>query len=269
MKQENIEETSNQAIRPFSIKRYIEDHNSLITILVAIVGILSPTGYIAGVIYHQVYLNTFGIDSGAFPITLQESYFYAYIVSVEYISKGILHLISFSTLYIILGILSIYTALVYSAAKAARWKLATDEEETELRKRFDIFFNYLRPSNNDFILSCTVIYKCFAWMFNTAYLALILGACWLIIFVGSYYSGQNAATKKFEEYVKNGCTPVEDSAFNRCSKIISSEGVIAEGYLITSQGNRLALLTNEGSIVLSVQPDEKLVRLQNTVGHVK
>lgn len=265
MKQENI----NQTIRPFSIKSYIEDQKSLITILIAIVGILSPTGYIAGVIYHQVYLNTFGIDSGAFPITLQEAYFYAYIVSVEYISKGISHLISFKALYITLGLLSIYTALAYFGAKAARWKLATDEEETELRKRFDKLFNYLRPSNNDFILACTAIYEYFAWIFNTAYLALILGACWLMIFVGSYYSGQSAATKKFEEYLKSSCTPVEDSAFNRCSKIISSEGVLAEGYLITSQGNRLALLTNEGSLVLSVQPDEKLVRLQSSVGHVK
>ncbi|WP_428034394.1 hypothetical protein [Amphritea sp.] len=167
MKQENIEETSNQAIRPFSIKRYIEDHNSLITILVTIVGVLSPTGYIAGVIYHQVYLNTFGIDSGAFPIALQEAYFYAYIVSVEYISKGISHLISFKALYITLSLLSIYIALAYFSAKAARWKLATDEEETKLRQCVDKLFYYLKPSNNDFILACTAIYEYFAWIFIT------------------------------------------------------------------------------------------------------
>jgi len=269
MKQKNIEETSNRAIRPFSIKRYIEDHNSLITILIAIVGILSPTGYIAGVIYHKVYLNTFGIDSGAFPITLQEAYFYAYIVSVEYINKGISHLISFKALYITLGLLSIYTVLAYLGIKAARWKLATDEEETRFRKCIDKLFNYLRPSNNDFILAFTAIYEYFAWIFNTAYLALILGVCWLMILLGSFYSGQNAATTKFEEYLKNGCTSLEESVFNRCSKIISSEGDIAEGYLITSQGNRLALLTHEGSVVLTVQPDEKIVRLQNSDRHVK
>lgn len=269
MTQENIKETNNQAIRPFSIKRYIEDHNSLITILITSIGILSPTGYIAGVIYHQVYLNTFGIDSGAFPITLQESYFYAYIVSVEYISKGILHLISFTALYIILGILSAYTALVYFGAKAMRWKLETDKEETKLRKCLGSLFNYFRPSNNDFMFAFTVIYEYFAWIFKTAYLALILSICWIILFSGSYYSGQNAATKKVEEYLTNGCIPVEGSAFNRCSRIINSENVIAEGYLITSQGNRLAFLTSEGSIVLTVQSNEKLVRLQNSVRHEK
>lgn len=260
MDQLKIEEVKAPVIKPFSIARYIENHNTLITLLIAVMGLLAPAGYIAGIIYHQTYLNEFGIDSGLFPITAQESYFYAYIVATVYISKAIQQLLSLNTLYIVTSLLAGYTILAFIGAKIARWKIATDETETKFSRTINNLIQWFHPINNDFTVAMIVIYEAFYWAFKTGYIILILAVCWLLLFMGAYNSAQEAAQTKLDSNLEGDCR-YEDSKLYSCTKILSSDGtVIAMGYLVTSSKAKVALFSAAGTSIRFLQPTDRLLR---------
>lgn len=261
MEQTRINKANSKELQPFSITKYIEHHGTMITLLIAIAGILGPVGYVIGVIYHQVYLSTFGINAGLFPISAQDSYLYAYLVGTAYINKALYYLFSMKALYIATALLSGLVIFGYCVIKIARWFTVTDEHETKNRSFLNSLLSKLHPENNDLSKVLVVIFELFNWMGRASYTILILALCWLFPLLGAYSQAESSAQTSLDAYLKEGCIFSTKSKHHSCTKILSADGkVIAEGYIVIATGNKIAFINKEGTHIRDIQPTETLLK---------
>ncbi|WP_271273271.1 hypothetical protein [Aliamphritea hakodatensis] len=261
MNQQAIQNSKKVNFEPFRLSKYIEQHGTIITLFIATVGLLGPIGYLTGTIYHLVYLSEFGINSGSFSLSVQESYLYAYLVGTHYINSFSNIISSKSGLTYFLCFIAGSVLFTYLVAKIARYWIETKEHPTKTSSKLNNFFQFFHYENNDFSKAIIVVYETVHWLGSTTLTVLFFILIWSSILLSSYEQAQSTAQKGITTYLESGCHYPEDKELYNCSQILDQTGkIIIEGMLVISSKDKLAVFTKKGTFIHTLQPNETLFR---------
>lgn len=234
----------------------MDDENNInvkdrLTIFISLITILTPFLYLLGMGFSHGWLSSFGVEGSFFPQTIEDNLINAYYF-ITLIFINALEWIQ----YLIYGfILLIIIRVTLSDNFYNKIQMTDSWFYNHLTKCNDAvckrFSKRLKNEQNKIIL--------FDRLNTTIFLLMLL----LIAPVFSIIYGERIGNDKRELYLEKGCS--NEDKWNTCVEIvnISSNEVIIKGMFIAHSENYVAILTSDGSQLIKLTDNEKIVRELN------
>lgn len=230
---------------------------SNIQILLSLTAIVAPVFYLVGLSFYHGLMNTYGVNTDLFNLSIQDIYFSAYIavlkLLIELKNFVLTSLISWQGLTTLLGIFILIIALtnIYihqnkiKEHKRLSWAVA-------LARKINSFFSLDKPSFGGTVTFSSLITFLIA---NFIALAATIFSLWAIPSTIGYSMGVAAASKKVDIYLEKGCYFERDTRWSNCRTLKSKNGeTIYKGILVSHSENLIAFFTKDGAITTQV-PD--------------
>jgi len=223
--------------------------------LLSFIAIFAPIFYLIGLSYHQTILNSYGLDPGLFPITLQDTYVAAYIavtrlllpiyvVGIElfsWISENKL-----STLLRAIAALSLLAVLIFCikiSIKSIYYQTVTKFIQSKL---------FTHTITQSYGLAGIISYLVMAFL----YIPFALICLWILPTVLGAQAAKTYVNEKINDYTKYGCYFKENSRWSNCRILQSSGGkALYQGILIAQTENHIAFYTQTGTVLLTLSDD--------------
>lgn len=226
-------------------------------ILISLAAILSPAAYLLGHSYYSGYLETFGLSTEYFPLSVSDIYLQAYfgvgrilLNTAGSAVKWVDQLFSPPTIYWIgFG----FTGTIYAIYLLL--KMANQLPHpmvTRIRGWMNRKLETLR-NNKDIAKAIGIVgIPSYIVVLIPAILA-ILAILWWIFPLIAYTTGTSMATEQLNEFIEKDCQSNMKSKWSRCMTVSDEHGtVLHEGLLIAKNEKEIALLKKDGSHVIKI-----------------
>ncbi len=215
--------------------------------------LLPILGYLIGNGYHASYLSAFGVTSGVFQLSLQETYINAYqsitwnIINFRDLigSLALSDLIE-SALYLLMFI-AIMTAVTVLNSKHISRIAETIRLPLPLRR-------YVNSDQKMTPLLGFVVMVLSLFILTLA-IPFLLFILWVLLYLISYSQGKAIAEKEIAEYQEhNGCYFKEGKRWSNCMQLIAADSktVLQEGILIAQAEKRVAFYNGKQSVIFEI-----------------
>jgi hypothetical protein len=225
--------------------------------------LLPIVGYLIGNGFHSSYLSAFGITSGAFQLSIQDTYINSY-QSITWTLIYIRDLILSSALselfeiaVYLFGFIVIMTAIDVLNGRRISKIASAINLPVILRQYFDSSLK-LTPISGFVVMVISLFILTLAFPF-------LLFTLWMLVLVLSYGQGKAIAEKQITEYQENnGCYFEKDKRWGNCIQLNNSKGkLIYEGLLIVQNDRRVAFYNGKESVILEIPSGAMLKNMAN------
>jgi len=259
----NIDENNSRKIEPFRLRDYLKENSVTITLLISSIGIIGPLGYLSGLLYHAVYLESFGLNSSLFSLSVQDAYLYAFFVTTTYMASAVSYFFSIEMLIRATTAFFGFFLFAYLLARTTRFYIETTEKSSPLHGTLNKYLDRLHYKNSNISLALILLWEVFSWVASTLFFLFIIILAWMLLISGTSEQAKNHADKTLQHYHENGCQFSESTKLNNCFQIKNSEHkTIHKGLLVASSGNKVALYNSEGVSVFTLTNADVLTRLR-------
>lgn len=230
--------------------------------ILTIIGLTAPIGYLIGVGYHHGFLAAYHISADAFPISVQDTYLNAYVFIellfidakdvVFSILASIINNFLFTMMYLIALFLVIYSLMKLPLFK--EWLM-----QIKVIKNIKGRFTLERIKDSD-TASATFLTVIISYLF-ISFLAIFGGLylLWAIVFFVPYKIAENSSSDTRNMFIDKGCF-YENKHFSNCKSLVKSDGTeIVKGLLVIQNLTHVAFFTDEGSLIMQIPKDAKIV----------
>ncbi len=234
----------------------IQKKSHYLKIAISVFGMLMPAFYLIGISYHNGTLEGYGLNSSAFPLTVQEAYESAYYYSLQILlnpfhalSEIFIVLTSFNGLIILVFFVLFLWVTLWLLIKYI--KKEKDGELLKLKKAY----SFLNPDNNDATKTFSAVvyltYKCII-LFT---MIMVLMVFWLGIFVFPYKMGRDNGKNTIEKFEQTGCVKQDSSQWNNCIALIVDNTEIIKGLYLYRNDKEVAIYNNKQTTIMKF-PDQ-------------
>lgn len=227
-------------------------------LLLVTLGLITPYAYLIGTCYYQAYMNSYGVSVDNFPLSVADTYVYAYMAVGGVIFdayKWLIVIIKNKWLY--LGLL-ILVFIVYVVIKLIR-----NKETNFLQKIKSIIcaaIDRYHYKNNDFSKSLFIVGLPTYYLGVVIYFFCVLFLLWWGILIVAIDQGKAISKSRITEFKKQGCIFDKTTHWNNCISVIDESGeVIYQGLLVAQNNDQIAIFKKEGSYLIKLK-DDQIVR---------
>ncbi|WP_261859272.1 hypothetical protein [Photobacterium sanguinicancri] len=245
--------------------------SSKLSLILSILGLLAPAGYLVGLNFHQGVLASYGIDSSIFSLSTYDVYVYAYFAFGHMILEMATQVVELLNLiflppnvYISIALFLAVVVFVY------RMLVQKDNVNKKDCSRFILIarksINYISPKNNRFtealFLTSGLSYIGVTFLLFLASIAFF----WFLLPQAAYSEGKDVSKYQLEKFYENGCNIPNGEEWSQCHKLIDSNGqVVLEGLLAAQNKDYVAFYTGTQSVVLKFPNSATLIKLRSNI----
>lgn len=230
-------------------------------LLLTIIGLTAPLGYLIGVGYHHGFLAAYHISPDAFPISVQDTYLNAYIfIELLFIdAKNIVESIFISLrenllgslVYLVVLFLVIFTLMKLPTIK--KWLIAI---KVIKGLREIITFEKVKESDT---ASATFLTMLISYIIVLV-LAVLGGlyVLWAVVFFVPYKIAEDSSIETRDTFIEKGCF-YENKTFSNCKSLEKDDGTeIIKGLLVIQNKTHVAFFTKEGSSIMPIPKSSRI-----------
>ena len=244
------------------------DRLEKIHLLLLIFGFTAPIGYLLGTGYYHGYLTAFHVSADAFPLSIQDTYFYVYVFfQVLLIDlKDIVHeFIGFLKTNELMALIFFFTLLLVFYSFFKLTSLMKWFSEKERTKQLVNKIKKIDFKKSDFLTA--TIGSVFVGYLLISILAILPGlyAIWSLVYIPSYSVAKNFAENARNEYLEKGCF-FDEKPFSNCKELLDKNGKsIMKGLVVVQNTKHIAIFNKKGSFVIEIPPQAKIYSRINLV----
>lgn len=231
--------------------------NALQLLLITI-GLLTPYAYLIGLFFYQAYMNSYGVAIDNFPLSIADTYTYAYLAVGSAFNDAVIWLFDLlgnKWVYIspLLLILFFYLLIKVERNKSRPFI-------SWLQLQLDNTINYCHYKNSDISKSIYAVGKPIYFLAVIIYVFLIIFLLWWGIVIIATNQGKAISKSRITEFKKQGCIFDLSTHWNNCISIVDNSGnVIHQGLFVAQNNDHIAIFKKDGSYLIKLK-DDQIVR---------
>jgi hypothetical protein len=221
--------------------------------------LLPILGYLIGNGYHASYLSAFGVTSGVFQLSIQDTYINAYqSITWNLINfRDLIRSLALSDLIRSAAYLLVFIVIMTAINVLNTRHVSKIVEAIDLPSPLRPFVN----SAERFTPLAGFVVMVISMFILTLTIPFLLFISWMLLYLLSYSQGKAIAEKQIAEYQENkGCYFKEDKRWGNCTQLIDSNGhLLYEGILVVQNDKRVAFYNGKESVILEI-PERASIR---------
>ncbi|MES2579244.1 MAG: hypothetical protein V4552_01760 [Pseudomonadota bacterium] len=227
-------------------------------LLLITLGLITPFAYLMGLFYYQAYINSYGVSIDNFPLSIPDTYVYAYIAVGGVINDAIQWLIGLmKNEWLYLGFIT-FVLFVYGLVK-----LVKNKDQSLLQKlhsRVKSTINRFHYKNSDLSKSIYVVGVPTYYLAIAIYIFCVIFVFWWGILIVAKDQGEKISKSRIAEFKTQGCIFDKKTHWNNCVLVLDESGeVIHQGLLVAQNKEQIAIFKKDGSYLIKLK-DDHIVR---------
>ncbi|HDY84380.1 hypothetical protein LCGC14_0741190 [marine sediment metagenome] len=243
---------------------------SLLKLLLTFMALFAPVFYLIGLAFYNSFLSTYGISTETFTLTVQDTYFGAYLAITtllhsvsDWVAMVVIELLKTPRLYWLAGFILVLFLFFYYSSQWSEIKSKPFIQKiiaccNEKRTKYHWHNNKFSAS---VILTIIVLY-----LISSVFIILfaLFSYAALPYLVGSQ-PGKYLAEKNIQSFQEKGCHFEKNERWSNCRILQSKDGkILYEGILIASSETRIAFFTKSGAVIAQIPNGAVIINIPNT-----
>lgn len=235
-----------------------------ITRLLALIGFITPLFFLCGESFYKGYFKAYELPINDFPLTVSETYTFAYSASTYFAVPMFFFLIKI--LIVAVGVLYISVFVVFKISKAYENHRTKIDSYKQTTAYFQL--KQFSSTNKVHLIRVDRVLGLGQVILQLLIVAIVFVFLWIWIPHMFYQQGIESQQATIQKYMEKGCYFQEADQnnvhWNNCTKIIDQNGTkYYEGLLVANSGNKIAMFVHGQSILFSSQPNYIIMQENN------